>query len=110
MGRNSKCQGGRIMFGINKAMLESYLRSLLGQVFAAVAVVMGAEGLASPLEFGAGEWILVANALWASLLPVALRYFNSKDPAFGRVAESVGTEVGKKLEAEGKKRSKKATK
>jgi hypothetical protein len=82
---------------MNKAALESYARNLLGQVIAAVMVVMQAKGLATPLDFGSGEWLLVANALWGSLIPVALRWANKKDPAFGRVATLVAAEAGKKL-------------
>jgi hypothetical protein len=82
---------------MNKAALESYVRNLLGQVIAAVMVVMQAKGLATPLDFGSGEWLLVANALWASLIPTALRWANKKDPAFGRIATLVAAEAGKKL-------------
>lgn len=82
---------------MNKAMIESYLRNLLGQVFGAVTIVASTSGISSPLDFGQGEWLLVANSLWASLVPVALRYFNKKDPAFGKIAEAVAKEAGKKL-------------
>jgi hypothetical protein len=89
---------------VNKAALESYLRNLAGQVIAAVMVVMQAKGLASPLEFGQGEWLLVANALWGSVIPTALRWVNKKDPAFGRIAEVAAAEAGKKLAAKAKKK------
>jgi hypothetical protein len=59
------------------------------------------------LDFGSGEWLLVANALWASLVPVALRYINKMDPAFGRVAATLATEAGKKLAQESAKAKKK---
>jgi len=91
---------------MNKAAIESYVRNLVGQVIGAVMIVMQTEGVASPLEFGSGEWMLVANALWASLIPVALRWANKKDPAFGRVAEGVAAEVAKKLQAEADKKKK----
>jgi hypothetical protein len=68
---------------MNKAMLESYARNLLGQVLGAVTIVMSTSNLASPLDFGKAQWMLVANAVWASLVPVALRYVNKKDAAFG---------------------------
>lgn len=84
---------------INKAALESYLRNLVGQVIAAIMLVMQAKHLASPVEFGQGEWLLVANALWGSVIPTALRWVNKKDPAFGRVAAVVAEEAGKKLSA-----------
>lgn len=82
---------------LNNAAIESYLRNLLGQVIAATMVVAQAKGISSPLDFSSSEWILVANALWGSLIPTALRWANKKDPAFGRVAEAVANEVGKKL-------------
>jgi hypothetical protein len=87
---------------MNKAALESYLRNLLGQVIAAVMIVMQTSNAATPLDFGQSEWLLVANALWGSLIPTALRWANKKDPAFGRVAEAVAKEAGKKLAAKSK--------
>jgi hypothetical protein len=92
---------------INKAALESYVRNLLGQVIGAVMIVSQTSGIASPLEFGSGEWLLVANALWASIIPTALRWLNKKDPAFGRVGEAVAKEAGKKLAAAADKAKKK---
>jgi hypothetical protein len=59
----------------NKAMLASYGRSLLGAALAAYS----ASG---------GDPKAVLNAVWAALLPVAVRYLNPKDQAFGRVPES----------------------
>ena len=82
---------------INKAAIESYVRNLAGQVLGAVMIVMQTSGAATPLEFGSGEWLLVANALWASIIPTALRWLNKKDPAFGRIAEVAAKEAGKKL-------------
>jgi hypothetical protein len=82
---------------MNKAALESYVRNLLGQVIAAVMIVMQTSNLTTPLEFGQSEWLLVANALWGSLIPTALRWVNKKDPAFGRLAEVAAKEVSKKL-------------
>jgi hypothetical protein len=92
---------------MNKAMIESYVRNLAGQVIGAVMIVMQTSGAATPLEFGSGEWLLVANALWASLVPVALRWVNKKDPAFGRIAATLATEAGKKLAQESAKAKKK---
>ena len=87
---------------MNKAAIESYARNLLGQIIAASMVVAQAKGISSPLDFGSAEWLLVANALWGSLIPTALRWANKKDPAFGRVAEAVAKEAGKKLAAKSK--------
>ncbi len=91
---------------INKAALESYVRNLLGQVIGAVMIVSQTSGIGSPLNFGSGEWLLVANALWASLIPTALRWINKKDPVFGRIAEVAPKEVSKKLAAAPKKKAK----
>ena len=73
---------------INKAMLISYARNLLGQVVAAATIVSTTSGL-NPVNFHAAQWGLVANALWASAVPVLLRFVNKKDPAFGVVAKDV---------------------
>lgn len=83
---------------MNKAVLDSYLRNLLGQVVGAIIIVTQTSGVASPIDFSGTEWLLVANALWASLIPVALRWLNKKDPAFGAIAEVVAVGVTKKLE------------
>jgi hypothetical protein len=92
---------------MNKALIESYVRNLIGQVFGAVMIVAQTSNIASPLDFGQGEWLLVANAIWASLVPVALRYVNKKDPAFGIVAEKAASEVSKKITTAAKKSAKK---
>ena len=89
---------------MNKAMIESYARNLVGQVFGAIVIVSQTSGVASPVDFGSSEWLLVANALWASLVPVALRFINKKDAAFGLVAEKAAAEVSKKLTAKAKKK------
>ena len=91
---------------MNKAMLESYARNLLGQIIGGVVVVSSTTGIGSPLDFGQSEWLLVANALWASIIPTALRWLNKKDPAFGRIAEVAAKEVSKKLAAAPKKKAK----
>lgn len=83
---------------MNKAMLESYARNLLGQVVGAVVIVMQTSGIDTPSSFTQHEWLLVANALWASLVPVALRWANKKDPAFGLVATLATADVTKKLD------------
>lgn len=88
---------------MNKAALESYLRNLLGQAIGAIVIVGQTSGIASPVEFGVAEWLLVANALWSSAIPTILRWINKKDPAFGAVAEVAAKEVSKKLTAEATK-------
>ena len=55
-----------------KAILASYGRSVLGAAVATYAATSDIK--------------LAANALWAAALPVALRYLNPKDTAFGKKA------------------------
>jgi len=89
-------------------MIESYARNLAGQVVGAIVIVTQTSGIASPLNFGSAEWLLVANALWASIVPTALRWLNKKDPAFGRVAAVAADEVTKSLSEKIKGKKKKA--
>jgi hypothetical protein len=67
---------------INQALVESYARNLLGQVIAAVTIVSQTSHV-GVANFGSHQWSLVANALWGSLVPVALRFINKNDSAFG---------------------------
>ena len=53
-----------------KAMAASYARSVLGAGVATYAATQ--------------DWKLTLNALWAAILPVAMRFLNSNDKAFGR--------------------------
>ena len=71
---------------INQALIESYVRNLLGQVIAAATIVSSTSHV-SVVNFNSHQWGLVANALWGSVVPVILRFVNKKDPAFGLVAE-----------------------
>ena len=57
----------------NKAMIASYTRSVLG---AALAVYVST-----------GDIKMAANALWAAALPVAMRFLNPNDAAFGKTKE-----------------------
>jgi hypothetical protein len=91
-----------------KAALDSYLRNLLGVVLALVTTTMASAGIASPLDFGLGEWLTVANGLWAAAVPTLIRYVNKKDPAFGLVAQVTAQAVTAKLEAAAKEAPKKA--
>ena len=86
-----------------KAMLDSYLRNLLGVALALVSTTMVSAGVSSPLDFGTAEWLTVANGLWAAAVPTLLRYVNKKDPSFGLIAEVAAKEVSKKLTAAAKK-------
>jgi hypothetical protein len=86
-----------------KAMVDSYLRNLLGVALALITTTMANSGVASPLDFGTGEWLTVANGLWAAAVPTILRYVNKQDPAFGLIAEVATKEVSKKLSEAAKK-------
>lgn len=53
-----------------KAMIASYGRSVIGAAVATYAAT--------------GDAKAALNALWAALLPVAMRYFNKNDASFGK--------------------------
>jgi len=61
-------------------LLSSYGRSLL-----AAGLALYAAGVTDPMQ--------LANALWAALLPVAIRYVNPNDPAFGRVPSAADVDA-----------------
>jgi hypothetical protein len=84
-------------------MLDSYLRNLLGVVLALVTTTMASAGVASPLDFTVGDWLTVANGIWAAAVPTLIRYLSKKDPAFGLIAEVAAKEVSKKLSEAAKK-------
>ena len=84
----------------NIAILQSYRRSFLG---AAVALYLA--GVTDPY--------LYLNAFVAAIAPVALRYFNKNDIAFGKISgkstpEEVAAEVTKAVKAAAKKAPAKA--
>jgi hypothetical protein len=92
-----------------KAMLDSYLRNLLGVVLALVTTTMASAGVASPLDFAVGDWLTVANGIWAAAVPTLIRYLSKKDPAFGLIAEVAAKEVSKKIAEAAKKAPAKKT-
>lgn len=94
---------------INKAMVESYLRNLLGVVMALTTSAMATAGVASPFELGGGEWLTVLNGVWAAAVPTLIRWLNKKDPAFGRIAEVAAEQVSEKIEEAATAAKKKAT-
>ena len=63
--------------------------------------------VAALASIGETDPLLLVNAGLAAVIPVIIRYVNSKDPAFGRVAASVlavaGDAVSKKAAAKKKK-------
>jgi len=77
-----------------KAMAASWARS-----FVAAVAALASIGETDPL--------LLVNAGIAAVIPVIIRYVNTKDPAFGRVASAVLTQasiaVAKKAAAKKKK-------
>ena len=83
---------------MNKAMIESYLRNLLGVVLALVTAAMANAGVASPLDLDASQWLTVLNGVWAAAIPTVIRYLNTKDPAFGKVAEIAAVAVASKID------------
>jgi len=54
----------------NKKMLASYGRSVLGAALATYTAT--------------SDWKMALNALWAALVPVAMRFLNPADQAFGK--------------------------
>lgn len=58
----------------NKKMIASYARSVLGAAVATYAAT--------------NDWKMALNALWAAVIPVAMRYLNPGDQAFGKTADS----------------------
>ena len=93
------------MTKVQKAMLASYGRSFLASM---VTAFMATGGDLLNLDGDSAKAILAAGI--ASVLPVALRYINKQDPAFGKVAEIVAKEGMKKLtkKTTAKKSTKKA--
>jgi hypothetical protein len=75
-----------------KAMLASYGRSFLA---AMTATFMATGGDLLALDADTLKAILASGI--AAVLPVALRYINKQDPAFGKIAEVVASEGLKKL-------------
>jgi hypothetical protein len=54
----------------HKAMLASYGRSLFASAIATYTATQ--------------DPVVTLNAVWAALIPTAMRYLNPKDKAFGR--------------------------
>jgi hypothetical protein len=84
----------------NIAIIQSYARSILGS---AIALYMA--GITDPY--------LYLNALVAALAPVAIRYFNKNDIAFGKISgkstpDEIAVEVTKAVKAVAKKAPAKA--
>jgi hypothetical protein len=88
---------------MNKAMIDSYLRNLLGVTMALVTTATVNAGVASPFDLGVGEWLAVLNGVWAAAVPTLIRWLNTKDPAFGRVAEVLADEVSNVIDTAAKK-------
>jgi hypothetical protein len=85
----------------NLAILQSYGRSFLG---AAIALYLA--GITDPYMY--------INAFVAAIAPVALRYFNKNDIAFGKISgkstpEELAAEVTKAVKSATKKAPAKST-
>lgn len=93
-----------------KLMLQSYASNLLGVTLGLVVAVMTAEGVASPISFDTGDWLAVANGVWAAAIPTIIRWLDGRDPAFGRIADAVAKEVSKKIDEAAKAAKKSTTK
>jgi hypothetical protein len=72
---------------LNTAMINSYLRNVIGALLGAVITVVTLKDYASPLELKSEDWQAVAHVLWAGAVPTLMRFFNAKDSAFGRTAK-----------------------
>ena len=75
-----------------QAMLASYGRSFFASI---ITAFMATGGDLFALDANTAKGILAAGI--ASVLPVAIRYLNKQDPAFGKVADVVAQEALKKL-------------
>jgi len=62
-----------------KAACGTYLRALLTILLTLMATIGG-----SPLDFTSADWRMLANGLWASLLPVIMRALSTADDKYGR--------------------------
>jgi hypothetical protein len=80
---------------MNKVLLNSYARNLVGSLFGAVVTVIAAKEYGSPLDLKASDWQAVAHVLWAGALPTLLRYFNVNDSAFGLTNKEAEVELKK---------------
>jgi hypothetical protein len=72
---------------LNKAMINSYARNVIGALLGAVITVVTLKDYASPLDLKGEDWQAVAHVLWAGAVPTLMRFFNTKDSAFGRTAK-----------------------
>jgi len=62
-----------------KGMCGTYIRAFLSILLALMATIGG-----SPLDFTSADWRMLANGLWASLLPVRMRAWSTSDDKYGR--------------------------
>jgi len=62
-----------------KAACGTYIRALLTILLTLMATIGG-----SPLDFTSADWRMLANGLWASLLPVIMRAISTNTDTYGR--------------------------
>ena len=72
---------------LNKAMINSYARNVIGALLGAVITVVTLKDYASPLDLKGEDWQAGAHVLWAGAVPTLMRFINTKDSAFGRTAK-----------------------
>lgn len=72
---------------INKAMINSYTRNVIGAFLGAVITVVTLKDYASPLDLKSEDWQAITHVLWAGAVPTLIRFFNVKDSAFGKKAK-----------------------
>ena len=72
---------------LNKAMINSYARNVIGALLGAVITVVTLKDYASPLDLKGEDWQAIAHVLWAGAVPTLMRFINTKDSAFGRTAK-----------------------
>ena len=65
-----------------KAACGTYIRALLTILLTLMATIGG-----SPLDFTSADWRMLANGLWASLLPVIMRALSINDDKYGRTTK-----------------------
>lgn len=62
-------------------IIKSYLRALAATALTAM-LALGK----TPFQFTTADWLLVANTIWVSFIPVVIRALDPNDHAFGRNA------------------------
>lgn len=59
-------------------MLKSYIRALIATTLTAMLALHK-----NPVTFTGTDWLIVANTVWVSFIPVVIRAIDPNDTAFG---------------------------